>query len=219
MADKADAKKQDPAPAAAPAAGGADAPKKGGLPMKTLAVVMAFLVIEAGTVFGLISFLGKPSEVKATHMVEDHSAEGDKLVEIPLLAEKFTNNSSGQLFVWDIEIIAQVKSKHAGDVSVLDPKAKPGSGGGGHGGEHGGAAAKHEAGVAEELKARIAEIRTGVGTIISSAQHPYFTEPGRETLTRQILEYLREVFKQDPAGEERIAGVLIPKCLGFRSDF
>jgi flagellar basal body-associated protein FliL len=216
MSDKGQEKKSE---AAAPAPEAKDAgAKKGGLPVKTIGLILGLLVVEGVGIMGLMSVMGKPSEVKATEMHEDHDSAGEKLVELPVLSERFTNNSSGRLFVWDMEILIKCKTKHAGDVSVLskDAKAKPK---GGHGEEGGGAAHEPATGVAEELKARIAEIRTGIGTIVSSAQHPYFTEPGRETLTRQILEYLREAFKQDPQGEERVQSVLIPKCLGFPSDF
>lgn len=217
MSDK-PAEKKEQAPASEPKA---EAGKKGGLPVKTIGIILGLLVGEAAGIFVLMNMLGKPSEVKATEIHDDHDAEGEKLVELPILGEKFTNNSSGRLYVWDIELLMKVKSKHAGDVSVLAKDAKPAKKAD-HGGGHGDAGAAAHApalGVAEELKARQAEIRTGIGTIIASAQHPYFTEPGRETLTRQILEYLREVFKQDPQGEERVQGVLIPKCLGFPSDF
>ncbi|MBN8645061.1 MAG: hypothetical protein J0L61_07445 [Planctomycetes bacterium] len=216
MSDKAPDKKE-----AAPAPEAKAEPKKGGLPMKTIGMIVGLLVAEGAGIYLLMSMMGKPSEVKATELHEDHDAEGEKLVELPVLSERFTNTSSGRLFVWDLELLVKVKTKHAGDVSVLAKGAKEAPKKDDHGGGGGEKGAAHEPsiGVAEELKARVAEIRTGIGTIVASAQHPYFTEPGRETLTRQILEYLQEVFKQDPQGEQRIQAVLIPKCLGFPSDF
>lgn len=221
MSDKGnDSKKADAAPAAAPEAkdGGA---KKGGLPIKTVGLILGLLVAEGAGIVVLMNMMGKPSEVKATEIHDDHDAEGEKLVELPVLSERFTNNSSGRLFVWDVEILITSKTKHAGDISVLAKDAKAAPKKDAHGAEaaHGDKGHAPALGVAEELKARTAEIRTGIGTIIASAQHPYFTEPGRETLTRQILEYLRGTFKQDPQGEERIQAVLIPKCLGMASDF
>jgi len=216
MSDKAPDKKGE-----APAATTSEAaPKKGGLPVKTIGLILGLLVAEGVGIFVLMNMLGKPSEVKATQMHDDHDSEKDKLVELPVLSERFTNNSSGRMFVWDVEILIKSKTKHAGDVSLLakDAKAKPAKDA--HGAEGGAAGHGPPAiGVAEELKARLAEIRTGIGSIIASAQHPYFTEPGRETLSRQILEYLQGAFKQDPQGEERIQSVLIPKCLGYPSDF
>ena len=92
----------------------------------------------------------------------------------------------------------------------------------GHGGGDGGGDDEHHgSGISlrEELLARRAEVRTGIGAIWSGAQHSYFTEPGRETLSRQVLEYMRDMFGQDAEGDERIHTVLIPKCLGFPADY
>lgn len=175
-------KSDQPAPAA-PAAGEA----KKGLPIKTMIVVIVMLVVEAGVVVGLMSMLGKPSPVKGVEIKEDPHAEEERLTEIPVVAEKYTNNSAGRLFFYDVEIVMQAKAAVADDVTT-------------------------------ELEERLAEIRTGIGGIFASAQQAYFNEPNRETLTRQVLEYLRGVFKQDAEGHERVEAVLIPKCIGFAVD-
>ncbi|RMD65795.1 MAG: hypothetical protein D6824_02000 [Planctomycetota bacterium] len=69
------------------------------------------------------------------------------------------------------------------------------------------------------LEERNAEIKTGISRIFRAAHHNYFTEANLETLTRQVTEYLREVFGKDASGEERIVRVLIPKCVGFPADY
>ena len=171
-------------PAAAPASAGE---AKKGLPIKTIIVVIVMLVVEAGAVIGLMSMLGKPSPVKGVEVHEDPHAEEERLVEIPVVAEKYTNNSAGRLFFYDVEIVLLSKSALSDDVTT-------------------------------ELEERQAQIRTGIGAIFASAQQSYFNEPNRETLTRQVLEYLRGVFKQDPEGHERVEAVLIPKCIGFAVD-
>lgn len=178
--------KEAPKTEQAPAAPEAAQAKKG-LPIKTMIVVAVMLVVEAGAVVGLMSMLGKPSPVKGVEIQEDHNAEAERLVEIPVVAEKYTNNAAGRLFFYDVEIVLQAKSAVADDVTT-------------------------------ELEERQAEIRTGIGAIFASAQQAYFNEPNRETLTRQVLEYLRGVFKQDPEGHERVEAVLIPKCIGFAVD-
>lgn len=190
---------------------------KKSLPVKTIGAVAVMLVVEAVLIVGALKFFGSPSEVRGVGLEHAEHDEGAQLVEIPLLHEKFTNNSSGRMWIWDAEIIVKAKKMHAGEPEAEDAKA----GGGGHGD----AAAEHGAGHAEgptvrdEMKARMAEIRTGVAAILASAQHSYFTEPGRETLSRQILEYLRKVFGPDPEGHERIEDVLIPRCLGLPADY
>ncbi len=194
--------------------------KKQGLPVKTIIVVVAMLVIEAGLVVGVMTMLSKPAEVHGIGLEEDEAAKHEIPVEIPVLSEKFTNNSSGRVWIWDTEILVKVKSKHAGEEVAADK-----AGGGDHGAPAAGGDKKGKGhgsrgmAVREELGTRMAEIRTGIGAIWSSAQHSYFTEPGRETLTRQVHEYLRSVFGRDAEGEERIQAVLIPRCIGFPADY
>lgn len=191
--------------------------KKGGLPIKTIVIVLVMLIVEAVGLVAVLSMFGKPSEVKGVDMTHEEHSAGDELVEIPIVAEKFTNSSSGRVWVWSVEVVAVVKQKNAGA-----PEADGKKDAGGHGAEaskegegaHGGSAT-----VRAELKAKMAKIRTGIGAIFSSAQHSYFTEPGRETLSRQVLQFLRDVFGEDAEGNERIEAVLIPNCLGFPADY
>jgi hypothetical protein len=164
------------------------APAKKGLPIKTVLVVAAMLVGEAGAIIGALMFLGQPSAVEGTELVEEEQDENEVLVEIPILKDKFANNDTGRLWYWDTELIITSKTKHAESVT-------------------------------EELERRAAEIRTGVGAVVAGARHVYFNEPGRATRTRQLLEYMRDIFGQDAEGEERISGVLIPKCIGFPADY
>jgi len=176
-------------PKEAPAQPTSGEPAKKGLPIKTIAVMLVMLVVEAGAIIGVMAFLGKPSEVKGLDQVEAHHADpGDELQELPVLKEKYTNNSTGRVWIWDTEIMIQVKQRHAEKVTAA-------------------------------LEARSAEIRTGIGKIFSSAQHHYFFDPGRETLTRQSLEYLRSILGRDEDGEEYVVGVLIPRCMGMPGEF
>lgn len=208
---------EKPAPAAEAAPPAADTPPKKSLPIKTIGAVAVMLILEAVAIIAVVKMFGKPSEVQGVGLEHMEHDEGDRLVEIPVLHEKYVNNSSGRVWIWDTEVIIKAKHKHAGEPEMEGEKK-----GGGHGepaaeGEHG----VHQAGptVRVEMKERMAEIRTGIGAIMSSAQHAYFTEPARETLSRQILEYLRKVFGTDPEGHERIEEVLIPRCLGFPADY
>lgn len=194
------------------ASGAEGSAKKSGLPVKTIAVILVMLVVEAVVLLGVVMMLGKPSEVHGVGLEESHDAEGEQLVEIPVVREKFTNNSSGRVWIWDTEVVVVAKLKHAGPVPSEDD-ADDGHGGGGGGGHHEGPTLR------DELVSRKAQIRTGIGAIWSSAQHSFFTEPGRETLSRQVLEYMRTLFGPDAEGEERIHEILIPKCLGFPADY
>ncbi|MEQ8844114.1 MAG: hypothetical protein RIB58_04595 [Phycisphaerales bacterium] len=167
-----------------------ESPKKG-LPIKTVAVVLVLLVAEAAALVFVMGMLGQPSGVMADpDLVTEEVAQGDELVEIPVLNEKFTNGSTGRMWIWETELLIQVKQKH-------------------------------QAAVQERLEKRLAEVRTGIAGIISEAQHHSLTEPKRQTITRQCLEYLRrDIFENDPVtGEPMVQGVLIPQCLGFPGDY
>ncbi|MCA9305478.1 MAG: hypothetical protein KDA16_03035 [Phycisphaerales bacterium] len=177
MADEAKA-----APAPEASAGGG---KK--LPLKTIIIVMAMLVVEAGVLVAALSMFGGPSKAVADDGVVEPSPDA-LLVEIPVVHEKFNNSATGRVWLWDTEVLIQVREKDQPAIEDI-------------------------------LTRRQAEIRTGISAIVASAQHGYFTEPGRKTLTRQLEDYLREVFKQRGETESRVAMVLIPKCVGMPADF
>ena len=199
----------------------AEAPKKGGLPVKTIGIVAGMLVVEAVLIVAALSMFGKPSDVKAVDVEHAEHDDSATLVEIPLINERFTNGSSGRVWLWDTEIIIQSKKKHAGEPPAKDGEKKDDGHGGGddkakegaHGPEH------HGPTVHEELVARRAEIRTGIAAIMASAQHQFFTEPGRETLSRQVLQYMRKTLGPDAEGHDRVESVLIPKCIGMPVDY
>lgn len=73
--------------------------------------------------------------------------------------------------------------------------------------------------VENTLSERQAEIKTGVGRIIRTAHNNQLQEPNLETMTRQITQYLREVFGSSAEGEPRIEKVLLPQFVGFPADF
>jgi len=167
-----------------------EAPAAGGLPVKTIAIVVAMLVLEAAAVVLIMTALGGPAPVNAVDLIDDPNAELEKVVEVPVLHEKFNNARQGRVWIWDAEIIVQVKKVHEEEVT-------------------------------REVEAKKALIRTGVSRIFAAAQYAYFNEPGRETLSRQIQEYLTkpEVIGVDPEGQPRIQAVLIPSCIGFPADY
>ena len=167
----------------------APAPKKS-LPIKTIAAVLVMLVVEAGAIVAFMSMMGKPAEVNAVTVEDHHESDGSGLMELPVLHEKFTNSRQGRVWIWDVEVIVQVKEANAETVGM-------------------------------EIEGKQALIRTGVSKIIAAAQHAYFNEPGRETLTRQIQEFMngKEVISPNAEGEPRIEAVLIPGCIGFPADY
>jgi flagellar basal body-associated protein FliL len=109
MADKekpkADAKPEGAAGEAAPK-------KKGGLPIKTIAIVAVVMALEAGALVFLLG-LGSPKASKAEDGHELVHDDSNELEEVEIIAdETFQNMQTGQVWVWGISIYAQVKKKN-----------------------------------------------------------------------------------------------------------
>lgn len=162
--------------------------KKKGPPIKTIVVVLGLLIVEAVAVVGVVSISGSPSAVQGSDLDLTPQDELEMTTEVLIVQDKFPNNSTGRVWLWDMELQAQVKAKNREYVEKV-------------------------------LEERQAEIKTGVGRIIRNARQNHLQEPSLETLTRQLRQYLRGVFGQDPDGEERIQDVLLPKLVGFPVDF
>jgi len=175
MADDADAKQTAPEP-----------PKKKSL--KTLIIIAVMFIGEGVGVMVMMKALGKPDQVQGQGLVDDQLATLERLHEVPVVSDRFPNSFTGRMWLWQADILTQVKEKNLSNVQGA-------------------------------LEDRKAEIKTGISRIFRAAHHNYFTEPNLETLTRQVTEYLREVFGKDASGENRIVRVLIPKCVGFPADY
>lgn len=78
---------------------------------------------------------------------------------------------------------------------------------------------KHQDHVSELLTARAAEIKTGIARIWRTSQHNHFNEPGLETLTRQVTEFLDTVIGTGADGKSYLERVLISRCVGFPTEF
>lgn len=81
--------------------------------IKAILLVAAILFLEAGTIIGTMYFGGGPAEVQGQGITPDDEAELNKLVEIKVVEGKFTNERTGRTYVYDAEIFATVKQKHA----------------------------------------------------------------------------------------------------------
>lgn len=124
-----------PAAEAAPAAGAAK-----GLPIKSLGILAAVLVIEAVVISAAFLFAGRPAEVKAEGAIKDDTAHLDEAVEIALVAEKFQNTRTGRTYIYDTDIYILVRRKNeakvnerlesmaaqiSADIALLFRKAEP----------------------------------------------------------------------------------------------
>lgn len=108
--------KSAPAPAAAPAEA---APAKKKLPLVPILGVLGLLVAEGVAIFMIVGGAAKPAETHGAELQEAHMSEGDKLVEILVVKDKFPNNSTGRSWLWDVEIQVQVKTKNMAQVQEV----------------------------------------------------------------------------------------------------
>ena len=216
MSDKPE-KKPDAAPAAAPAkdgapaaAGAAPAAKKaggiGGLLGKTPVMLGGVMILEAVVLFAGFKFLGSgPKHAAGADIVtsepaddghggkkDDHgsgAAKADpkrKTVELSVLDFKAPNKQTGRSFLYEVSVFVVTK-------------------------------ADFEQQVKDTIKAREHLIKDRVRTIIAQNDPEKLgggSEPGLETLRRQIKHQLDEII-----GEGMIDEVLVPKCIPFRTDF
>lgn len=231
MADK-EAKEERPA--AAPSADhgakdsgeakdGKPAKKGGGLLKSTPILLGAIMLIEAAALFAGFKFLGaSPKQASAITPVEGEGGEAaaggheasaggggheapasghegagggagggsaansKKLVEVPVLSFKAPNKVSGQTYLYEVEVVVTTKTAN---------KAK----------------------VTASMEERAATIKDRVRTIISQSEPAKLgggTEPGLETLRRQIKFQLDEI-----VGDHMIEEVLIPRCIPYRVDY
>lgn len=203
MSDKAEKK-----PDAAPAAGGdkkdAKAPKGGaaGLLAKTPVLMGGVMLIEAVVLFAGFKFLGAGAPAaNAAHTASleegghGDDAHGDgkgsavdkkKTVEVNVLDFKAPNKLSGRTFLYDVSIYLVTKQEFGEQVK-------------------------------QTIKDREALIKDRIRTIIAQSDPEKLgggSEPGLETLRRQVKYQLDEII-----GEEMISEVLVPRCIPFRTDY
>ncbi|HEV8379715.1 MAG TPA: flagellar basal body-associated FliL family protein [Tepidisphaeraceae bacterium] len=198
--EKKEAEDKNPAPAKPPeekkAAGGG----MGGLLKSTPALLGVVMVIEAGVLFaGFKIFNGPPHSAHAAEAggEEEGGEHGDphggpikgekkKVVELNVLEFKAPNKQSGRLFLYDVSVYVTVKTEFKERVEMA-------------------------------FKDREATIKDRARTIISQSDPEKLgggTEPGLETLRRQMKHQLDEII-----GEGMIEEVLIPRCIPYRQDF
>lgn len=211
MAEKAE-KKPEAAPAT-PAKGESAAGAKkagggagGGLLAKTPVLLGGVMLVEAVVLFAGFKFLGGGAKPAGADVVlhEDeageHGAKDDehgvggaagagkkkKTVEVAVLDFKAQNKLSGRTFIYDVSIYVVTKFHF-------------------------------ETQVRDTIKEREALIKDRVRTIIAQNDPEKLgggSEPGLETLRRQVKHQLDEII-----GEGMVDEVLVPRCIPIRTDF
>ena len=170
-----------------PAEAVAEAPKKKGLPLKTIIIIAAIMLVEGVGVFFVLGALGGPKSSKAADTHELKHDDSEETKEIRILEkedEKFQSHSSGQVWVWNVSIYVQAKNKNSERVEKV-------------------------------LESRKAEIKEGLSQIVGRAQLSQLKEPERQSLNRQVSALLEKIIGQDADGKPLIERVLIPTCSGY----
>ena len=94
----------------APAEG--EAPKKKA-PVKLFAIVGVLMVAQAGAIIGVMKATGpKAAEAKPVELDTAHKEDTEATVEIQLVDDRFQNMQSGATWIWDTEIVLQVKARN-----------------------------------------------------------------------------------------------------------
>ncbi|GAB4553720.1 MAG: hypothetical protein Tsb0013_16200 [Phycisphaerales bacterium] len=167
-----------------------DAKKKGGPPIKTVVVILALLVGEGAAIVFLMTMMGKPSEVAAQDLLEDPEQAQSVVVELPVLQDKFSNAKQGRLWIWDMEIVIAVETRHQEDVqAVLDRRASL-------------------------IRSGIGRIIASAQH--TYFQEPGYDTIRRQILDFLNGE---ELVGTDAEGEVMVQDVLIPSCIGFPADY
>ncbi len=94
------------------------APKKK-LPIVMIGVVGVIMIVEAVAVFFVFSAMGPKAaraEVPAAEMKHD---EGEEIVELKVVDDKFQNLQQGKVWFWDTAVFVQVKQKNAAHVEEV----------------------------------------------------------------------------------------------------
>jgi flagellar basal body-associated protein FliL len=164
----------------------------------TPALLGVVMVVEALVLFaGFKMFNGSPQSAGADEVETTDGANGTlkgigvksekkKVIELNVLEFKAPNKQTGRLFLYDVSVFVTVKTEFKERVEAA-------------------------------FKEREATIKDRVRTIISQSDPEKLgggTEPGLETLRRQVKHQLDEII-----GDGMIEEVLIPRCIPYRQDF
>lgn len=98
------------------------AKKKGA---KTPIIVAGIMIAEAVGVFMVAKMTSPKAAEAATEasIAGEHGADPSATVELALMDDKFQNMQTGQVWIWDAEIVLKVKTRHEEAVSkVLESK-------------------------------------------------------------------------------------------------
>ncbi|MCC7145071.1 MAG: hypothetical protein IT443_01350 [Phycisphaeraceae bacterium] len=91
---------------------------------KTLVLVIAIVVLEIATVGVTYMLMGGPKPAEAHSAEPDPQLDETRLVEIPLVSDKFPNTRTGKTFVYDADVLIVVQRRHQEKTSKVIESSK-----------------------------------------------------------------------------------------------
>lgn len=88
-------------------------PEKKKLPLKTVIVLAAALLIEGVAISAAFIFAKGPEPLKANATLSEELAEEEKEVEVLVIEEKFQNTRTGRSYLYDTEIYVMIRQKYS----------------------------------------------------------------------------------------------------------
>ncbi len=87
------------------------------LPLKTVLVLAAVLLLEAAAISTAFLVAGGPAGAQAQGITPDHEAELQQPAELLVLEDRFPNNKRGTTYIYDTRIFVVVRKKHESDIA------------------------------------------------------------------------------------------------------
>ncbi|GAB4382812.1 MAG: hypothetical protein Kow0022_01170 [Phycisphaerales bacterium] len=149
--------------------------------------IIAAIMLAEGAGVYFLVSMTSGTDSAAAQIAGEEEADREKTQELLLVEDRFQNFDSGTVWLWDTAIYLQVRNKNVDKVQEI-------------------------------MKRREAEIKEGISLIFRRAEDRHLrSDPGLETITRQITAYVNDVFGTDKDELPLVERVIIPKCTGINA--
>ncbi|MFG0330947.1 MAG: hypothetical protein ACF8PN_13745 [Phycisphaerales bacterium] len=158
------------------------------LPLKVIIIVVGVVLMEVATIIGVAMFTNTPS-VEAREFEIDEAATLNRIVEVPVLKDRFPNSKQGVVYLYETQITAQVRARDQQEIERI----------------------------LTENEARVKTIVSAIWRQAEPRHfnEPELSTLTRQ-LEEALGEVFGE---DPNSNEPRLQGILIPSLTGFRSDF
>ena len=80
--------------------------------LKIIIMVAVIMVIEAGVLIGVAMFTRSPQVKADSGFLSQQEQALNRIVEVPVVRDRFPNSKQGVLYLYDTQITARVKTRH-----------------------------------------------------------------------------------------------------------